>query len=509
MKKIALLFILFYSNVIVSQSEAQYSMDYGDEFKLQKKHFYLNLIGNKKDGFVQFSIKNNVEIGIQVLDQTGIKQISYDVLDISGFGKGIQSEYFIESNKKYFWLYSIFDKNLENPTLYILEFDMNSKKFILPSKKLLSGNYVAFNNEKKLDAPPSNIPYLCFRFETFPLTVSNDSSKYLINYQIYNENKNGNKKLGFLVLDKEMNALWNKEIELPYNASEVNCLDYLINSAGDVYFLVRTIDPNSESTEISKKYDYQLSCLKKDASTPKVTKFKLEDMDCKSMKLQEVNKGTILISGFYSEKGITTGVALINIKVNNVTNAEISKSFIKIPVNIHEKFLNINCTIYDLEIEHLILEKDNGLLIIGTNKKYLGNGTATDKPIVLMKLNKNNNLQWLNVIPRKTGVTSSNGIGSECFFIFKHKNNQMILFQDGYNNKNIKLDEKPKLFDASSTGCLTIVEINENGDMVKNTSLFSECHEKPEYFKQISENKIIVKGGSYFKPFKHELIIIK
>jgi hypothetical protein len=229
-------------------------------------------------------------------------------------------------------------------------------------------------------------------------------------------------------------------------------------------------------------------------------------MDFKRIKLQEIKKGTILISGFYSEKGITSGVALLNVKVNEVANAEISKSFIKIPTTLHQKFLNINCPILDIEIEQQLIDEDEGLLIIGTNKTYLGNGKATNKPILLIKVDKNKTLQWINIIPRKTGVTLSYGDGSESFFIHKYKKKYFVFYQDGNSNKNKNLDEDPNLFDAAYVGGLTIVEINENGKMFKNTSLFDKCANKPEYFMKVSDNKILVKGGSYYKPYKYELI---
>ena len=52
------------------------------------------------------------------------------------------------------------------------------------------------------------------------------------------------------------------------------------------------------------------------------------------------------------------------------------------------------------------------------------------------------------------------------------------------------------------------VFFQENGKMFKNTSLFDKSSDKPEYFMRVSDNKILVKGGSYYKPYKYELIRI-
>jgi hypothetical protein len=123
-----------------------------------------------------------------------------------------------------------------------------------------------------------------------------------------------------------------------------------------------------------------------------------------------------------------------------------------------------------------------------------------------MKLDKDMVLKGINVIPRKIGRINVIPIGSEVFYIHKIKNDYCIFYQDGLYKRT--LDEKPSEFKSDLPGNLSIVRIKSNGEMVKDFSLF-DSGDAPQYFMRVSDNRLLIKGGTYYKPLKMAAINIK
>ncbi|MCB9188782.1 MAG: hypothetical protein H6599_05825 [Flavobacteriales bacterium] len=88
----------------------------------------------------------------------------------------------------------------------------------------------------------------------FSYDISQDSTKFMLYYNIPFENKEAPEKFGFLVLDEELKTIWQKDIELSYNESLFNVQNFEVDDNGNAYILGREYAAKEDRVKRAPNY---------------------------------------------------------------------------------------------------------------------------------------------------------------------------------------------------------------------------------------------------------------
>lgn len=136
----------------------------------------------------------------------------------------------------------------------------------------------------------------------FSYDLSQDSSKFMLYYNIPFENKEAPEKFGFLVLDENLNEMWRKDIELSYDESLFYVKGFEVDNNGNAYILGKEYAAKEDKVKGEANYKYHILSYKNEGFDYKDFEISLEDKFITDITFGFSNKN-ITCAGFYSENG--------------------------------------------------------------------------------------------------------------------------------------------------------------------------------------------------------------
>ncbi len=325
---------------------------------------------------------------------------------------------------------------------------------------------------------------------------SYDHSKYLMTYRRHPKVKSDkvNKDvIGMTVLDGNMNPIWEKEITMPYTEAMMDNISYDIDSKGNAYALVRVRTPDKKRHLELLKYN--------NSDTPEITKIEAQGKKFPhGITLEEGKDGQIYCAGFYGEGFYANGVYVSIIDENGILKNE---QFHDIPLeiinqNVSERKQAKNAKkegtkkevgIYQLDLDHLMVNDDGSILIVGevffitmrhtptSNGRYKTTYVHHYEDMFMAKLSADGKVKWMKKVPKNqkaaTSSSSPRRIGVDLSYCFMSTgNDHYLLYIDNIKNMTLPLNKRPKVHSSGKGGFLTSYKINDASGDVSKLSLF-------------------------------------
>lgn len=457
------------------------------------------------------SKKNAINAGKSLLtvviedDHLYISKLSADNLSVESFKdytmpKKSKLEKFDKIGSHYYVFYSVIDKNTSNEQLLYNEIDPNTG--LLKNEK---ESILLSNGEKVYEEIPYDwtTPKYLFR-------SSFDSTKRLIYYRLKVESKTENIKhlIGFAVYDAQLNQIWKKEIKMPYSETKMRILDYAVNDEGTVFLLTlvynTTITKEIKADKKSPNYHIEILTINDKMAELKKTqinvdnKFIYKESTAKKMKLLPSFDNSIICAGFYfgvenigdyEIREDTKGILLYRI---NSTGDLLNRFSSEIPLEIMNqnetegnKKQNIKnnsqgeLSFLRLALQQILVQKDGSCIIIGEKiwDTSLGHSSTSNyNNIFIAKVSKVDKVEWMKLLPKQQATSC----GRDYRLSFKYHNDiennkHVLFFFDNIENKDITIDDVPKMYQDNKKGYLTAFIVDDlTGNVQKNYLLNTE-----------------------------------
>jgi hypothetical protein len=511
---ISLLFLLN-----LNAQTAKTTITWGSEFMSPKKHVFTGVLGNPKDGYVSINQRYGKSLTLQKFN-TDLKLKSENAVDLKTMPKGYMSEFFLDMNNKYYWVYSTWDKKAKIEQLNVRPIDISTAKLtgkstpVIKSDKKLAGDLVATGFYKIGTA------------NKWESELSDNGSKVLVHYRLKPEIKDDSKNkdvIGLYVFDSEFEEISGRRVEMPYVEEFLDIMSYQIDNAGNAYILGKVYEGSKKEKTKDKKPNYHFEIFKytKDNSEAIKISLKLESTFVSSIKLVEGKEGNMILVGYYSKStyGAADGVFCFNLNstTNKIENkfkgfyefpSDIMKAYEKSRTakKVNDKEAKDANELTSLKIKDIMVNEDGSFDVFGEEYTHIWYVRINNRrveyvhrliygDIYVMRIGADGEMKQVNKIPKyqfKSLTTSSPVLANEVFgmsfYLDKKDGNYFIYYVDNLKNLNIKATDAPERHVDGAGGVLMSTKLGSDGSLTKN-KLF-DFREKKYYINVTEMDRI-------------------
>lgn len=509
MKWISLMFSLFLVSSALAQS-TPFKVVWGKEFTAPGSSTLGDIIGYDRSGF--YVVRNQTKafsskLSIERFDNQFNLAKSID-LELMEEGKKSFLEYFLHVDGR-LWMFTSFS-------------DTNTKKNILLAKPVNKQSLMPNNTQKK--------ELVAIDFEGrrnksgFTFRTSNDSSKVLIYYSLPQSDPTDPQKFGFLVFNKQMDLLWQKEIMLPYRDDLFDIETTKIGNNGNVYLLGLLFnDRRREKRKGLPNYEYKVLSYTNHGATINEFAINLPDKFLTDMQIGARANGDIVCAGFYSESGTMSIRGTFFLSIDAQTKEMRTKSLKEFDIN----FITQNMTeremnqakrrdekgqdveLYEYDLDKLIVRSDGGAMLIGeqyfvrtrTYTQYMGGRPITQtttyyyyNDIIVVNIDPQGNIDWSVKVPKRQMSTDDGGFYSSYAMAI---NKDKIYFVYNDSPDNLSYSGTGQVSNASGNKRIVMVtSVNSKGEMNRKplSAGMAEVITRPKVCEQISYSEMILFG---------------
>lgn len=282
MKKILFILFAFTTMFAVAQLPQTNKVDvtWGEAFK-SKKTIYSKVLKTKGDLIYVLKFDKGKTI-IEVIDKNLNSKKEFEVSEEMN-GEDLTYEGLVSFQDNFVMMGSLKNKKDKTNSLYYSTISEDGKQSTWT--QLVSMDYT-----KKWKAGG------------FSYDISQDSTKFMLYYNLPYEAKDAPEKFGFMVLDESLNQMWQKEIELSYNESLFHVTNFEVDDNGNAYILGREYAAKEDRVKGAVNYKYHILSYKNEGLDYKDFEISLEDKFITDITFGFSNDN-ITCGGFYSENG--------------------------------------------------------------------------------------------------------------------------------------------------------------------------------------------------------------
>lgn len=343
--------------------------------------------------------------------------------------------------------------------------------------------------------------------------VSRDSSKLMVFYDLPYERKE-REKFGVKVFDENVNQLWEKEIELPYEDELFSITNYKVDNEGNVYVLGRLFkDKVKERKKGKPNFRYVILSYKNNGETFKEYKLNLGDDFITDLTFQIADNGDFICAGFYSEDGTRSIKGTLFFHIDGETNMVTNKKKKEFKPDFLEKFMSDRKAsnggeLYQFDLDELILRSDGGVVLIA-EQFYIVTHTTRDqngnmrtsytyhyKDIIVVNIDPSGNIEWASKIPKRQ-ITRNDGGYFSSYVLAIVKDKMYFIFNDNIKNLQEKDPKRLANFSGGKNGIVTMAVLDSKGEYDK-YPLISTKEEgvmlRPKVCEQSGRKEMIIYG---------------
>jgi len=364
--------------------------------------------------------------------------------------------------------------------------------------------------------------------------ISRDSSKLMIIYKLPGK-RNENKKIGYTILDENLNKSFQENLLLPVKDKLLEINDYKVSKKGGVMIMATEYKGSRRDATAFGKPNYNFRLFYdnpgEEADKLKDIELKLEDKFITDLQLAFTANETIIGAGFYSEEGKKSIKGSYYFKINeNKTAIEIEEykdfgiDFIvtEVPERQEKKLRRRSdqgktVEMYEYDLDQLILRDDGGVVLLAeqyyissysrstssyadpydnSRREVVNNYHYND--IIVININPDGSIEWSKKIPKSQTTSGDRGYYSSYQSAIV-KDKIYLFYNDNAKNlfkENAKKD-KTHPFLINRDALMVMAVLNLEGD-IKKAKLFrfgeSEVYMRPKIAQQVSENEMIIYG---------------
>jgi len=363
-------------------------------------------------------------------------------------------------------------------------------------------------------------------FGDFEFSVSQDNSKILIHYLLPAKKKE-KEKIALIVMDKDLNLIWEKKCTLPYSEELFEDVKYKLDNDGNAYILGLIYKEKVASKRKGKpNFKYQLISYKSNGTVYNEYPIELKDKFITDMQIALNSKNDIICAGFYSNVGTFSinGSYYMNIdgssgEITNKNFKEFDLDFITQNMTEREaertkkkESKGKDVELYEYDLDDLIIRDDGGVILIGeqfyinifTTTYTNANGSMTStstthyyyNDIIVININPEGKIDWAKKIPKYQESVNDGGTYSSYTKGFL-SDKLFFIFNDNPKNLTNKGNGKLSNYNPNRESIVALVTMDSDGNQSKE-ALYkmkrSDVLIRPKLSKQISENEMILFG---------------
>lgn len=494
---IPLLLLLVFSMVATAQSNIPATLDWGNNNNEPNNTVATKIIGITGDGF--YMLRQKVLQNPNAKPRAWVEFFTKDMklqrseeMDLKYKGKQRDFEDIIMLGGNLYLLTSF--NNTAKKRNYLFK-QAISTKTLTPAKNLdMIGEIEARNKEVE---------------GTFAFRLSPDSSRLLIFNELPFEKKNP-ARFGFRVFDQNFSLLWEKNIILPYPNNQFTVEEYRVDAAGNVYLLaVLYKDEAKWRRRGNPSYQYILLSYLDKGETVDEFRIDLEDRFITDLTFRIAKDGTLVFSGFYSERGTYSikGTYFFHLQPRtgqmNNRNAtpfdfDFLTAFMSEKNREKAKEAEINNDrrrapeLYDYSLDELILRSDGGAVLVA-EQFYIEQQTYRDYPfgyypygfyspfyynrynnfqtdyyyhyndIIVVNIRPNGEIEWSARIPKWQETRNDGGYYSS-YAMANVRDKLYFIYND--NSRNYSGGRSNRVYSyGGGAGTIVLSEVNIRGEV--------------------------------------------
>lgn len=504
---------------------------------------YLNkIIHNNKQGFYGLRTQSEgltsgkADVFIEYYTKDGLQLKKSKPLELSFKNKERDFEdVLMMKGDNMFFLTSFNNQAKKKNYLFIQSVDLNTLR---PERQL----------QKISEVPTRNI----YQEGGFRSHISRDTSKVLI-YSMLPKKKKQPERFSLQVFDQTFNALWEKEITLPFNDEKFSIEEYRVDNKGNVYLLGVVYEDKSKFRRGGKPtYQYVLLTYRDNGNTVDEYYVDLGEKFITDLTYRVARNGDLIFSGFYSDKGTYSVKGTYFFRLNPKTKEISNKSLKAFDFKFLTQYMSNNKRdkaakaskkgdkkrapeLYQYSLDELILRSDGGAVLIAEQyyvedryddpynryspfgygygggfygSRYRYNPYAYNRgyneysyyynynDIIVVNIKPTGEIEWTARIPKSQETTNDGGyFSSYAMSIVKDK--FYFVFND--NPKNYDPNDKGnKLYNYNGrNSVITLAAVDKNGQVDMHPIYDNRqagITTRPKICKQISRNEMLIYG---------------
>tara|TARA_R110002050_G_scaffold80768_1_gene172713 strand:+ start:19956 stop:21560 length:1605 start_codon:yes stop_codon:yes gene_type:complete len=502
---VILLFLI--SNLTFAQfNSSSFNVQFGPDIRVTKKTIIDHVIGEDAKGVYAITQLNSKVILKYITSDLG--RIKENEVKLKLFKQELRYGGAVQMNDAIYIFSTYRDRKEKTTSLYSQKVNKDLLTLSIP-KLLKSVSYEGYHSSKSAS----------FEFKTSP-----DDSLLLFITNLPTV-KDKDTRFGFLILDKEMNEVWdNSEIMESDPNSEFYRMDTQVDNDGNVFLLSKITDTSKEYGRNEIDYTFKMRVYKQNTK-PKHREYAvfIRGQHVTDIKFELLPGHQTQVVGFYSSDGLGQN-GVFNMKYDSNFNllTEVSKEF---PTDFivqyssekerdkvtkkEEKGKGIE--LYAYHINQLIKNQDLTLTMVAEQYfEYVNSYTDSDGhvkntvhyvygDIVVVKFDLNGNVEWMELVPKDQntsdrGYYSSYAISqlTDGSLVFVFNDNPKNRFADNLNKyytwTNNKNNTEVVLFDISLEGRMNRYVVFKGMD--------EDVLCRPSVSLELGDNQMLILGES-------------
>ncbi len=512
--RISIAIIIFFGSVSLYAQSVPLKLKWGKEFAAPRNSTVVDIIGYDHSGF--YVLKNNARGSIFANNTFSIERFDNNLnpaksfeLELTEGGKKSYLEFLLPLDGRLLLFTSFPDQKTKNNRLFVQPVDKQSLLADNNNKRQLAEINYEGNSKKNSGS---------FSFRT-----SNDSSKVLIFYSLP-YNYNDPEKFGFMVVDKEMNLLWKKDITLPYRDELFDIETIKVDNYGNAYVLgLLYMDRRRTKRKGAANYQYKVLSYTNNGGDINEYSVGLPDKFLTDLQIGIRANKDIVCAGFYSETGKLSIRGTFFFSIDARTKEVKTQSFKEFDID----FITQNMTereadkakrreekgqdveLYEYDLDKLIVRSDGGAMLIGeqyfvktvTYTQYIGNRPSVRtvtyyyyNDIILVNIDGSGNIDWAIKVPKRQMSVDDGGFYSS-YAMAINKDKIYFIYND--NPDNLSYTGVGRVSNAGGRNQVVMVaQVNSKGEMSRKplSAGISEVIIRPKVCEQISYSDMILFG---------------
>jgi hypothetical protein len=519
-KTISILFIFLSTFYIgISQESDQFEIEWGDKYRTKGRTTLANFLGADDEGYMASSYKGSTitsksDLVLERID-TDLNLAQAETINRKGpTGRYLSTEKMIHIGDRIYYFGSYYDRRAKRQTLYASVYEASSLSLLEPWSKIMIG--VLPGNPKAWSSK-------------FRVKLSTDSSHILV-FSFYPYSKKMDSKLKLLVLDLDLEEVWDEKLSFGDDDALFTPTDYKMDAKGNVYIL------GTLATVVHKKLFYttdiyarQIRVYQKNGTVEETVDFSYDDKILNSMQLGIASNGELVCAGFYDD--IEPGQRKRSSGIKGSYSIRLDGSSFKVTHEEFEefdlKFVTQNWStgeqkraervtkrggevqLFSYALDDLIMRDDGGVVLVGEQFYIRKSTTTTDgvsrttyyyyyNDIIVVSINPAGEIEWSKKIAKRQMSANDGGFFSS-YALTVNDNKLHFLFND--NVKNLEYKGHGKVYPykvRKGSSIVALVTVNSAGEVSDRESIFSqkevEVVIRPKVCRQMSDNTMLIYG---------------
>ncbi len=340
----------------------------------------------------------------------------------------------------------------------------------------------------------------------YNMIQSRDSSKIMVYFALPYE-KGESEKIAFMCFDNELNQIWERNIELPYNDELFIIKDYSVDNQGNMYLLGKVFKEKTKNRRKGEvNYHYTIISYQDMGQNLIEYPVIIEGKYITDMQINVNDYDDIVCAGFYSDKHLVSITGSYFLRIDRETKDIDVEKYEKFEMEfITQNFTERqekktkkraakgkNVEMYEYDLDDIIMRGDGGAVLIGeqyyvrvvTTTHTNANGTTYTtttyyyyyNDIIVINYDPSGEVEWKLKIPKRQVSTNDNGF--HLSYVRHIKDDKIyFVFNDDPQNMYLKEHDKIRYFTPrwrKGKTHLVLVEVNSAGEMEKEVLLNNE-----------------------------------